>query len=144
MEQNMIEVLVSKNCDLTAEVVYELLADFGNTSWMKGVAKTEIDGDGVGMVRNIYPDPNGSPVREMMTERDDLARKVSYTITEGNPLPVDDYSAYVQITELGSGCQVEWAGSFEAKGADPAAAKTAVEGMYGVLLDWLIEGAGQA
>jgi len=140
----MIDVLVSRDCDLSAEVVYDLLADFGNTSWMKGVAKTEVDGDGVGMVRNIYPDPNASPVREMMTERDDLARKVAYTITEGNPLPVEDYSAYVQISEAGTGCTIEWAGSFEAKGTDPETAKTAVEGMYGVLLDWLIEGAGAA
>jgi hypothetical protein len=140
----MIEVLVRRDCDLSAEVVYELLADFGNTSWMKGVAKTEVDGDGVGMVRNIYPDPNASPVREMMTERDDLARKVAYTITEGNPLPVDDYSAYVRVSESGTGCQIEWAGSFAAKGADEATAKQAVEGMYGVLIDWLIEGAGQA
>ncbi|MBW2294307.1 MAG: SRPBCC family protein [Deltaproteobacteria bacterium] len=140
----MIEVLVSRDCDLSAEVAYELLADFGNTSWMKGVAKTEVDGDGVGMVRSIYVSPDAPPVREMMTERDDLARKVAYTITEGNPLPVDDYSAFVQVTEVGSGCRIEWAGSFEAKGTDEATAKTTVEGMYGVLIDWLLEGAGQA
>jgi hypothetical protein len=140
----MIEVLVSRDCDFSAEIVYELLADFGNTSWMKGVAKTEVDGDGVGMVRNIYPDPNAPPVREMMTERDDLARKVAYTITEGNPLPVDDYNAFVRVTNAGSGCRIEWAGSFEAKGVDEATAKQTVEGMYGVLIDWVIEALGQA
>ena len=61
----MIEVSVSKNSDSDADLVYELLADFGNTSWMKGVAKTEVDGDGVGMVRNVYTTPDASPVRTL-------------------------------------------------------------------------------
>lgn len=140
----MIEVLVSRDCDLSAEVVYEMLADFGNTSWMRGVAKTEVDGDGVGMVRSIYTTPDGSPVCEKMTERDDLARKVAYTITEGNPLPVENYNAFVVVSEVGNGCRIDWAGNFEAKGVDDATAKSTVEGMYGVLIEWLVEGAGNA
>ncbi|MCH7598861.1 MAG: SRPBCC family protein [Myxococcales bacterium] len=137
----MIEVTVSKSSESSADDVYDLLADFGNTSWMKGIAKTEVEGDGVGMVRNIYPTPDGSPVREKLLERDDLARKVSYTITEGNPLPVQNYNASVTISEYGSGCRIEWTGSFEAKGVDDPTAKSTVEGMYGVLIDWVIEGA---
>ena len=78
----MIEVSVSKNSDSDADLVYELLADFGNTSWMKGVAKTEVDGDGVGMVRNIYTTPDASPVREKLLARDDLARKVRWVSEE--------------------------------------------------------------
>jgi len=137
----MIDVLVSKSCDSSAEKVYELLADFGNTSWMKGVAKCEVDGEGVGMVRNIFTGPDASPVREKLLARDDLARKVSYTITEGNPLPVQNYSASISVSEYGSGCRIEWTGSFEAKGVDDPTAKSTVEGMYGVLIDWVIEGA---
>ncbi|MCP5040180.1 MAG: SRPBCC family protein [bacterium] len=136
----MIEVSVTKNSDHCAEDVYELLADFGNTSWMNGVAKTEVEGDGVGMVRLIFAEGGGPPVHEKLTERDDLARKVAYEIAEGNPLPVDNYSAYAQVTETGSGCQLEWTGSFEPKGIDEAAAKTIVEGMYNVLIDWVLEG----
>lgn len=138
----MIDVTVTRDSDLSAEVVYELLADFGNTSWMKGVSKTEIEGEGVGMVRIIFAGPNAPPVHEKLTERDELARKVAYEITEGNPLPVDNYSAHAQVSELGSGCQIEWCGRFEAKGVDDATAKKTVEGMYGVLIDWLLEGAG--
>lgn len=139
----MLSVSVTRDSDLDAETVYELLADFGNTSWMKGVTKTEVEGDGVGMVRMIFASPDGPAVHEKMTERDDLARKVAYEITEGNPLPVDGYSAYAQVTELGSGCQIEWTGQFEAKGVDDATAKQTVEGMYGVLIDWLLEGASK-
>ena len=76
-----------------------------------------------------------------MTERDDLARKVAYVIEEGNPLPVDDYAAYAQVSELGDGCQIEWSGQFTARGVDDETAKSTVEGMYGVLIDWVLEGA---
>lgn len=141
----MLKVTVSRDSDLPAETVYELLADFGNTSWMKGVTKTEVEGDGVGMVRVIYAGPpENPPVREMLTERDDLKRKVAYTIPENNPMPVDDYSAFVVVTEVGNGCQIEWTGSFEAKGVDDETAKATVSGMYGVLLDWVLEGAAKA
>ena len=97
----MLEITVGRDSDLSAEVVYELLADFGNTSWMNGVAKTEVEGDGVGMVRNIFTAPDAAPVREMLTERDDLKRKIAYTIPENNPMPVDNYSSYVVVTEVG-------------------------------------------
>lgn len=137
----MLEISVTRDSDLSAEAVYELLADFGNCSWMKGVTKTEVEGDGVGMVRMIYAGPaENPPVHEKLTERDDLKRMVAYTIPENNPLPVDNYSANVVVTEVGNGCQIEWNGSFEAKGVDDETAKTTVEGMYGVLIDWVLEG----
>ncbi len=140
----MIEVSVTRDSDLDAETVYELLADFGNTSWMKGVTKTEVEGDGVGMIRYIYASADGPPVHEKMTERDDLARKVSYVIDEGNPLPVENYAAYVQVSEVGDGCQIEWGCTCDAKGVDEASAKSTVEGMYGVLIDWVLEGAANS
>jgi len=136
----MIDLSVTRDSDLAAADVYEMLADFGNTSWMKGVTKTEIQGDGVGMVRIIFAGPDAPPVHEKMTERDDLARKVAYEITEGNPLPVQNYAAYAQVSEMDGGCQIEWCGRFEARGVDDTTAKRTVEGMYGVLIDWLLEG----
>ncbi len=140
----MIEVRVKRDCDLSAAIVYALLADFANTSWMNGVVKTEVDGDGVGMVRSIYASADGPPVRERMTARDDAARKVAYTITEGNPLPVKNYNASATVTAVGNHCQIEWAGTFEANGVDDATARATVEGMYGVLIDWLLTGAANA
>lgn len=140
----MLEVTVGQDSDLSAEVVYELLADFGNTSWMNGVAKTEVEGDGVGMVRSIFTAPDAAPVREMLTERDDLKRKVAYTIPENNPMPVDDYAASVVVTEMGNGCRVEWSATFVAKeGVDDETAKATLTGMYGVLIGWLLDGAAK-
>ena len=123
----MLHVSVTRDSDLPAENVYEVLADFGNVSWMKGVAKCEVEGDGVGMIRYIYASPDGPAVHEKMTARDDLARKVSYVIEEGIPFPVGDYAAYAQVTEVGNGCQIEWAGQFTAnEGTDDETAKQTI------------------
>ena len=136
----MIEILVTRELELSAEKVYGAIADFGNVGWMKGVAKVEVDGDGVGMVRNIFVSDEAPPVREQMILRDDEAMQIGYIIREGNPLPVDKYNASVAVVPTENGCRIEWAGSFEAKGTDDATAKTTVEGMYGVLIDWLVAG----
>ncbi|MDP6979553.1 MAG: SRPBCC family protein [Myxococcota bacterium] len=139
----MLEVSVTRDSDLSAETVYELLADFGDTSWMNGVAKVEIEGEGVGMVRLVFASTDGPPVHEKLTARDDLARKVSYEITEGNPLPVENYAADCTVTELGNGCQLEWTGRFDARGVDDETAKTTVEGMYNVMVGWVLDRAAE-
>ena len=136
----MIDVLVSRELELSADKVYAAVADFGSVGWMNGVAKVEIEGDGVGMVRNIFVSDEAPPVREQMTMRDDEAKQIGYVINEGNPLPVDKYNATVTVVTTDSGCRIEWACSCEAKGVDEATAKTTVEGMYGVLIDWLVAG----
>ena len=137
----MIEVAVTRETDVAFDKVWGLVADFGDTSWMQGVAKTELEGEGIGLVRNIFPDVNGDPVVEKLTARDDDAHWIEYTIPLNNPLPVDDYQARITVSENGGGSTIVWSAQFAAKGVDDATAKTAVEGMYAVLLDWVVAGA---
>ncbi len=136
----MLEVVVTREVDHPPEKVWGLLANFGNVSWMNGVAKVELDGDGVGMVRNIFVSPDASPVKERMTSLDDDARRLEYVIDEGNPMPVDNYQAFVAVHENGSGSRIEWGANFAAKGTDDATAEAMLEGMYGVLIDWVVAG----
>jgi hypothetical protein len=136
----MINVMVSRDVEVSADKVYAAVADFGSVDWMNGVTKVVVEGDGPGMVRNIYFSEEAPPVKEQMTFRDDDSKQIGYLISEGNPLPVDQYNATVTVVPTDSGCRVEWAGSFEAKGTDDATARTSVEGMYGVLIGWLLAG----
>jgi hypothetical protein len=136
----MVEVSVTRDTDVPADTLYARVADFGNVSWMKGVAKCEVTGDGPGMVRNIFVSPEAPPVVEKLTARDDAAKRIEYSIPEGNPLPIENYAAYVVVSESGAGSRIEWGCTGDAKGIDDAAAKTAVEGMYGVLIGWVVEG----
>ena len=136
----MVEVKVSREIDHSLEEVWGALADFGSVGWMQGVAKCVVEGEGVGMVRNIYVDPAGSPVREKLTALDAAAHRLEYEIGESNPLPVDNYKAWVAVEATQSGCRIDWGSTSDARGVDDATAKASLEGMYGVLIDWLVGG----
>lgn len=133
----MIDVLAKGEVAAPADRLWKLVAEFGDVSWMNGVSRCELDGDGVGMVRSLFVG-DGPPVREQLEFRDEAERRIGYTITEGNPLPVKDYHATVQVFADGPECsRLEWGCRFEASGVSEAEARTAVEGMYGVLIGWV-------
>ena len=92
----MVEVLVKAEVAAPADRLWKLVADFGDVSWMNGVSRSEVDGSGVGMVRSIYAG-DAPPVREQLESLDETQRRIGYTITEGNPLPVKDYHAAMQV-----------------------------------------------
>ncbi len=133
----MIEVKVSGEIEASAATLWGLLRDFGSIGWMPPVTRSETEGEGVGMVRLIYAG-DGPPVREQLEARDDAQRQLGYGIPEGNPLPVDDYHATVQVGELGpKRSSIEWVGRFSARGVSDAEAEATVKGMYGVLISWV-------
>ena len=80
--------------NVSAEALYEFLADFGSVSWMQGVTKVEVEGQGPGMARSIYaggtecvlsrcskalsPPSAGSAIRSLRTTR---SRSQTITLT---------------------------------------------------------------
>lgn len=135
----MAHAMATGEIGVPADALYAMLADFGDVGWMKGVTKVEVRGEGPGMTRFIYA---GGPesVVEVLESLDPAARRVGYTITKNNPLPVADYHATCTAVALGpTRCRLEWACDFTPKGADEATAIAAVKGMYGVLISWVKE-----
>jgi len=124
---------------VSADALYALLADFGEVGWMRGVTKVELSGDGVGMSRSIYGGGDQAIV-EVLESLDPDARRVGYTITRNNPLPVDAYHATCTAVGIDpSHSRLEWACTFEPVGVDEATAVARVEAMYGVLIGWVKE-----
>ena len=71
-------------------------------------------------------------VIERLDEHDSERLVFGYSIlNEDNPLPVSNYSAYVEITANDENtCTVNWSGTFEPKGTDEAAASKVVRRIY--------------
>ncbi len=46
----MVNVHLARDFDIGAGKVWALLEDFGNISWAPGIDKTEVIGEGVGMI----------------------------------------------------------------------------------------------
>ena len=133
----MAEAKASIDIEASVEDLWQLVADFGEIGWMRGVKKVEVSGEGVGMTRAVYAG-DGDPIIEELEHLDADGRRLGYTIARNNPMPVDDYHAYCLAIDLGGGrSRLEWGCTFEPKGIDEASAKTTVEGMYGMLTGWV-------
>jgi len=126
---------LSGEIQASADEVWKLVSDFGDTSWVPGVSRSELVGQGAGAYRLVYAG-DAPPLRETLEAVDPKARMLSYTIGGGNPLPVSSYRATIKVVDLGGGkSRLDWSSTFVPSGADADAALASVEGLYGVCFD---------
>jgi carbon monoxide dehydrogenase subunit G len=132
----MIEVSVEREFEFDAETVWGVFADFGNVSWVPGVEKVEVEGEGIGMIRHLTV-PVFPPLHERLESLDHDAKVLEYSIPSVEYIEVKNYRARAEVTESGSGrCRVRMTCTAEATGLDEdAAAKT--EAFYGAMLGWI-------
>ena len=83
--------------------IWALVGDFGGLAdWMPGMDACELDGD----VRKIHT--MGLEIHEQLKERDDDARRISYSIVK-SPMPLEHHLATITVAEDGDGSFVTWA-----------------------------------
>ncbi|MCP5056734.1 MAG: SRPBCC family protein [bacterium] len=128
---------VKKNLDVSADALWKVVEDFGDTSWMPEGTQVELIGAGSGMARLIGPP--GQQIREQLESVDEASRTLVYTIPENVPFPVTNYRATVQVREAGAGSELSWASEFEPEAGAEETAPAAIEGMYAVMIGWIGE-----
>ena len=120
----MAEAKVVKDIQAPAGQVWAQLADFGGIKPGGPIESVSVEGEGVGMIRTIVM--GGANVVERLEE-------LTFTyaiINEDCPLPFDNYSATVNLTDNGDGSTtVDWTGTFDARGDEAQAINTAT-GIY--------------
>jgi carbon monoxide dehydrogenase subunit G len=132
----MIDVSFEREFEFDAETVWGIFADFGNVSWVPGVEKVEVEGEGIGMVRHltvqVFP-----PLHERLESRSHEDRVLEYSIPSVEYLEVANYRARAQVTGAGDGhCRVRMTCRAEATGLEADAAAK-VEAFYGAMLGWI-------
>lgn len=138
------KVHISHDFDVPARVLWSVVGDFGNLSWVPAVPKSVIEGEGVGMTRRMYLDDSYA-ILERLEAHDDEAMTTSYSIPENNPLPCSDYYATMTIVDTGPGtCRLEWGCSFEPLGMTEDAAVENVTQFYWSLIPGIAEAAAAA
>ena len=135
----MPDATVERDVAAPAAVVWGILSDFGDMSWVPAAGRVEVDGSGAGMRRHIHGS-SGDPVVERLLSIDDAARTLAYTIDENNPLPVTRYEGTVTVADAGAGSRLTWSASFDPSG-DEAEAAAVVELMLGALTGWVADAA---
>jgi carbon monoxide dehydrogenase subunit G len=126
----MASIVVKQEFRASADSVWKQLRDFGGVGgWMPGVTSCQVEGEGIGAVRSVKM--GDMMIKERLESLDDGKRSFSYSIVEG-PMPVQDYLATVEVSEVGPGCRVDWTASFvlpEGLPLDPIA--QGLKGAYG-------------
>lgn len=124
----MVEVREVGELGAGVDEVWKLVGDFGGLIEAMGLPVT-VEGEGIGQIRKIAMGPD--PVVERLEERDEQAKRVTYTILSG-PLPVANYSSTMQLSPAGDGrTRIEWSGNFDpAPGSTEEEAKGVMAGVY--------------
>jgi carbon monoxide dehydrogenase subunit G len=102
----------------SAEAVWAAMRNYGDLSWAQGIDEVVVEGDGVGMLRKVRLSGSSDWILERLTARDDDAMTFSYAI-EGDGMPgLKNYSAQVQATPDGDGCEIQWECRAEAEDSE--------------------------
>ncbi len=113
----MIEIEHRRDTDLSADRVWEEMRHFDRVlNWVPGGERSTIsvEGEGVGAVRDIQLATQGY-VQHRLVAFDDKARMLSYTLTAGKPIGMQDYTVVATVTPIDEGhCTIRWAGKMTA------------------------------
>ncbi len=122
--------------EMSADTLWSVIEDFGDVSWLPGEPEPVFEGEGIGMIRSVVIPPLPT-AREQLDRVDQEARQIHYHVIDGNPMPVRDYSASMQVVELEGGrSRLVWRSTWEPDGVSEEDARKAVARLYaGVLLN---------
>jgi hypothetical protein len=138
----MASARIAKQIDVSADAVWRLISSFGDTSWMPAGTPATLVGSGVGMERRIAIGPDKF-IHERLLALDPASRTLRYAIPVNVPFPVTDYEATMRVTPRGAGCELEWSASYRCAPEAEKEVEKAVQGMYGMMIDWVAARAKQ-
>jgi carbon monoxide dehydrogenase subunit G len=129
------EVCVTAEFDVPSERLWQIVADFGNVSWIPGMTDVRVEGRGPGMTRFL---PAGeSEIHEHLESIDEQGRSLVYTIPKNLPFAADNYRATMKVEDSGSGCRLIWSCTLEPRGVSEDEVKETVRGMYDMMIGWI-------
>ena len=133
----MVEVQIEREYKFGADDVWAVIADFGNVSWVPGIEKVDLEGEGVGMIRHLTV-PVFPQLHERLDAIDHEEKVLEYSIPAVEYISVKNYGARAQVIDLGPGrCRVHWSCKAEAEGAPEAEAHDKTRAFYEAMLGWI-------
>ncbi len=133
----MVEVTVERDYEFGSDQVWAVFADFGNVSWVPGIEKVELEGEGIGMIRHLSV-PVLPPLHERLDALDHEQKVLEYSIPRVEYIGVKDYHARAQVLELEPGrCRVTMSCRAEADGDSEVDAAAKSRDFYQAMLGWI-------
>ena len=133
----MVEVSIEREFDVNADKLWAILANFGDISWIPGIEKVELEGEGVGMIRHVTA-PGLPQLHERMDAIDHENMILDYSLPEFAFIQVKNYKARAQVFALeGERCRLHWAFRAEPDGPTEAECTTSGEAFYEMIMTWI-------
>lgn len=134
----MIEASASREINVSADTAWSLLADWGDTSWLKGPEKTEVVQKGGQVTRRLHVS-GADPIEETMLASDPATMTLNYTIAVSELFRLENYNGTIAVVPTANGCRVDWRCTFEPGGMSDEEAAAIANGNLNFLLDSLVE-----
>ncbi len=131
----MTQVSVTADFEVPASRLWQVVADFGNVSWIPGMTGVRVEGEGPGMTRFLPAGDN--EVHERLESIDAAKRSLVYTIPKNIPFGAAKYRATMQVEDAGAGSRLVWSCTLEPDGMTEEEAQQTVTGLYDMMIGWI-------
>ncbi|MBW2292648.1 MAG: SRPBCC family protein [Deltaproteobacteria bacterium] len=133
----MIEVSLEREFAVDAKKLWAILADFADISWIPGLEKVELEGEGVGMIRHVTA-PGMAVLHERMDAIDREKMILDYSVPTVEYLRVKNHRAQARVVALeGRRCRLIWSCESEPDGVSDAQATTNCQAFYEMAMGWI-------
>ena len=131
------KLIVTRNINVPAEKVWNVLEDFGNMGWLNMAdISIEVIGEGIGMVRRVSL--NGQYIDERLESMDKQAGLLTYSIEECELFPFKNYLAQMTVEKINEfECKMTWMSDFEEGNMPKEEAESMMTFNYNTMLDSL-------
>ncbi len=131
------KIIVTRNFNVPAEKVWNVLEDFGNMGWLNMAdISIEVIGEGIGMVRRVSL--NGQYIDERLESMDKQAGLLTYSIEECELFPFKNYLAQMTVEKINEfECKMTWMSDFEEGNMPKEEAESMMTFNYNTMLDSL-------
>lgn len=131
------KIIVTRNFNVPAEKVWNVLEDFGNMGWLNMAdISIEVIGEGIGMVRRVSL--NGQYIDERLESMDKQAGLLTYSIQECELFPFKNYLAQMTVEKINEfECKMTWMSDFEEGNMPKEEAESMMTFNYNTMLDSL-------
>lgn len=141
----MHQITVHHDFDASADVLWELLADFAHIErwWPKDIPavqieRVELEGEGIGLTRHIYNKGFAAPVSERLDFQDPASKTYKLSIVGERPAGLASYQATGQIEALPGGrSRLNYRGEFSTTSGQPDEAEAFLRMAYDLMFQGL-------
>lgn len=133
----MVEVSIEREFEVSAEKLWAILADFADISWIPGIEKVEVEGEGVGMIRHVTA-PGLPQLHERMDAIDHEKMILDYSVPEVAFIRAKNYTARAQVFALeDKRCRLHWSCRAEPDDVTEAESTAKTEVFYEMIMNWI-------